>query len=72
MEFPKLVRKKHLKIMLRYYMEYYLERVDRIGGSALERLAKVLTSQDQKAKKAVDYASVILLDEIFHLIRRVV
>ena len=58
--------------MLRYYMKYYLEIVDRIGGSALERLAKVLTSQDQKAKKAVDYASVILLDEIFHLIRRVV
>lgn len=58
--------------MLRDYLEYYPERVDRIGNSSFKKLAKALSSQDQKAKQAVDYPSGVLLYDNFDLIRRVV
>ena len=67
----KLVCKKHLELMLQDYIEYYPERVDRIGNSSLKKLAKALSSQDQKAKQAVEYASGVLLYDNFDLIQRV-
>ena len=54
--------------MLQDCIEYYLERFDCIGNSSFKKLAKVLSSQDQKAKQAVDYASGVLLYDSIDLI----
>jgi len=71
-EFPKLVQKKHLELMLKDYVECYLVRVDCIGNSSFKKVAGVLSRQNQKANQAVDYPSEMLLYENVDLIRRVV
>lgn len=61
-----------VKYMLRDFIEYYPFRVDRVGNSLFKKIAKAMTSRDQKAKKAVDYVSGNLLYDNFDLLRRIV
>jgi len=70
-EFPKLARKNYVELMLRDYAEYYSKDADHIQNSSFKKFSKSLTSHDQKAKKAIDYASGILFYDNFDLMRRV-
>lgn len=70
-DFPKLVRKKIKQQIVRDYVEYYPEQVDRLGNSSFMKLVKALTASDMKAKAAVDYASGVLLYDNFVMIRKI-
>lgn len=71
MEFRKLVRKKHLELMLRDYREYYPERAVRIGNSSIKKVVRELRSQNKNAKKVVNHVLGVLLYENFYLTRSV-
>ena len=58
--------------MLRDFIEMYPDKKDRVGNTSFKKIAKALTSHDQKARKAVDYVSGNLLYDNFEMLRRIV
>ena len=71
LNFPKLIRRKVIQYIHRDYVETIHED-NRISMSSFRNLAAVLTASDQKAKKAVDYVSGMLLYDNFERLRLVV
>ena len=57
--------------MLHDYPDYFPLKESRIGNTSFKKIVKVLTTQDQKARKAVDYVSGRLMYDNFDLIRRI-
>ena len=57
--------------MLRDYIDYFPLKESRIGNTSFKKIVKVLITQDQKARKAVDYVSGRLMYDNFDLIRRI-
>jgi hypothetical protein len=70
-DFPRLIRKKLVEYMLRDYMEYFPMKYSRIGNTSFKKVVKALTTQDQKARKAIDYVSGRLMYDNFDLIRKI-
>ena len=69
--FPCFTRKKLREYIYREYMENFAE-VDRILHGLFIKILNTLTSFDQRAYKAVDYASSILFYDNVELISHVI
>jgi hypothetical protein len=71
-DFPRLIRRKLIEYMHRDYVEYFPWRYNRIGQTSFKKVVKALTTQDLKARKAVDYVSGRLMYDNFDLIRKII
>jgi hypothetical protein len=57
--------------MLRDYREYFPMKYSQIGDTSFKKVVKAHTTQDQKARKAVDYVSGRLMYDNFDLIGKI-
>ncbi len=70
-DFPRLIWRKLIEYMLHHYIEYFPMKYSRIGNTSFKKGVKALTTQDQKARKAVDYVSGRIMYDNFDLIRKI-
>jgi hypothetical protein len=70
-DFPRLIRRKLIAYMLRDYIEYFPMEYSRIGNTSFKKVVKAPPTQDQKARKAVDYVSCHLMHDNSDLIRKI-
>jgi len=70
-EIPSLIRKKIILYMYRDYTETVPDG-QRIGTTSFRKIVEALTAVDQRAKKAVDYVSGMLIHDNFERIHQVV
>ena len=68
-ELPKLIRKKFVKIIARFYLETH-EKAERIGLTFLIKICLAISSYEKKVKQCLDGVSGTLLLDNMELLKK--